>query len=48
VLGRRATFDVLTEKRVDRPIFSEPRTLEKQVSVGESATAVVNFVISAK
>jgi hypothetical protein len=48
VLGRQATFDVLTEKRVERPIFSEPRMLEKQVGVGENATAVVNFVISGK
>jgi len=48
VLGRQATFDVLTEKKVDRPIFSEPRTWEKAVNVGGNATAVVNFVISAK
>jgi hypothetical protein len=48
VLGRQATFDVLTEKKTERPVFSEPRTWEKQVSVGESATAVANFVISAK
>jgi hypothetical protein len=41
-------FDVLTEKKVERPVFSEPRTGEKQVNVGESATAVANFVISAK
>ncbi len=48
VLGRQAAFDVLTEKKVERPVFSEPRTWEKQVNVGESATAVENFVISAK
>ena len=48
VLGRQAAFDVLTEKKVERPIFSEPRTWEKTASVGDSATAVVNFVISAK
>jgi hypothetical protein len=48
VLGRQATFDVLTEKKVERPVFSEPRTWEKQVSVGANATAVANFVISAK
>src|SRR5580698_9048355 len=48
VLGRQATFDVLTEKKVERPIFSEPRNWEKQVSVGDSATAVADFVISAK
>ena len=48
VQGRQATFDVLTEKRVERPVFSDPRTWEKQTSVGGNATAVVNFVISAK
>jgi hypothetical protein len=48
VLGRQAAFDVLTEKKVERPIFSEPRTWEKQVNVGENANAVVNFQISAK
>src|SRR5580704_8970952 len=48
VLGGQATFDVLTEKRVERPIFSAPRTWEKSVNVGGNATAVVNFVISAK
>ena len=48
VLGRQMAFDVLTEKKVERPIFSEPRTWEKPVNVGGDATAVVNFTISAK
>jgi hypothetical protein len=48
VLGQQSTFDVLTEKKVERPLFSEPRTWEKAVSVSDNATAVVNFVISAK
>ncbi len=48
VMGRQAAFDVLTEKKVERPIFSEPRTWEKQVSVGKNATAVLDFVLSAK
>jgi hypothetical protein len=48
VLGQQATFDVLTEKKVERPVFSEPRTWEKQASVSENATAIVNFVIAAK
>jgi hypothetical protein len=47
-LGRQATFDVLTEKKVERPIFSDPRTWEKQASVSGNGSAVVNFVISAK
>ena len=48
VLGRQATFDVLTEKKVERPVFSDPRTWEKQASVGGNGIAVLNFVISAK
>jgi hypothetical protein len=48
VLGEQSTFDVLTEKKVERPVFSEPRTWEKPASVGKNAAAVVNFVISAK
>jgi hypothetical protein len=47
-LGRQATFDVLTEKKVERPVFSDPRTWEKQANLGGNGTAVVNFVISAK
>ncbi len=46
VMGKQAAFDVLTEKRVERPIFSDPRTWEKPVSVGQNGTAVVNFVLS--
>jgi hypothetical protein len=45
---REGSFDVLTEKRVDRPVFSEPRTWEKSVSVGANATAMVNFSIGEK
>jgi hypothetical protein len=45
---QEGSFDVLTEKRVDRPIFSEPRTWEKPVSVASSSTAVVNFAIGEK
>jgi hypothetical protein len=48
VLGRQMAFDVLTEKKVERPIFSDPRTWEKPVNVSGDATAVVNFTISAK
>jgi hypothetical protein len=48
VLRREAAYDVLTERRVERPVFSEPRTWEKSVTVNENSTAVVNFVISEK
>ena len=48
VARQENSFDVLTERRVQRPIFSEPQTWEKKVVVNESGTAVVNFVIAAK
>jgi choline dehydrogenase-like flavoprotein len=48
VTRQEGTFDVLTEKRVERPVFSDPRTWQKSVSVRPSSGAVVNFVISEK
>ena len=45
---RANTFDVLSQKRVDRPVFSEPNIWDKQVSLNEDATVVVNFTISGK
>jgi hypothetical protein len=42
------TFDVLTERRVNRPVYSEPRTWTKQVSVSPNEAAVLSFVISEK
>ena len=48
VAHQEATYDVLTEKRVERPVFSPPRTWEKSVSVKPNSGAVVNFVISEK
>jgi Polysaccharide lyase family 4, domain II len=43
-----AAFDVLTERKVKRPIFSDPKTWEKQVTVGPDATVVVNFALGEK
>ncbi len=48
LLRQEGAFDVLTERKVERPIFSEPRTWEKKVSVGPDSTSVVNFTISEK
>jgi hypothetical protein len=48
VTRREGSYDVLTEKKVDRPIFTEPRTWDKDVSVAASSTAVVNFAIGEK
>jgi len=43
-----SSFDLLPERKVRRPIFSDPKTWEKQVTVSPDATAVVNFVVSEK
>jgi hypothetical protein len=43
-----AAFDVLTERKIRRPIFSDPKTLQRQVLVKPDDTAVVNFVLSEK
>jgi hypothetical protein len=48
LLRQEAAFDVLTERRVQRPVFSEPRTWEKKVTVGKDESAVVNFVLADK
>jgi hypothetical protein len=48
VARQEGAYDVLTEKKVDRPIFSEPRTWEKSVSVSSSNTSVVNFTVGDK
>ena len=41
-------LDVLTERRVQRPIFTEPKSWEKSVTVNASQPSVVNFMISSK
>jgi len=48
IARQESTFDVLTEQRVQRPIFSEPKTMEKKVTVAPSQTAVVDFLLSEK
>jgi hypothetical protein len=48
VAKEESTFDVLTEKRVQRPVFGDPKTLEKKVTVAPSENAVVEFLLSAK
>jgi hypothetical protein len=48
VAHQEAMYDVLTQKRVERPVFLPPRTWEKTVSVKPNSGAVVNFVISEK
>jgi hypothetical protein len=46
--GKEHSFDVLTERSVERPVFSEPRTWEKSVTVNANQPSTVDFVISNK
>lgn len=48
VLRQEASFDVLTERRIQRPVFSDPKTWEKRVTVEKNEASVVNFVVSDK
>jgi hypothetical protein len=48
VSRHETVVDVLSQQRVPRPIFSEPKTWGKSVSVSENDKATVNFVISEK
>ncbi|HXF12856.1 MAG TPA: carboxypeptidase-like regulatory domain-containing protein [Terriglobales bacterium] len=48
VMRQEATYDVLTEKRTQRPVFAPARTWEKKVTVQPNSGAEVNFVISEK
>src|SRR5580692_111818 len=46
LLRQEAAFDVLTGRKVERPVFSEARNWEKSVAVGKNETAIVNFVLA--
>ncbi len=46
IARQEGSFDVLTTKRVERPVFTQPREWEKKVSVESNSSATVNFVIS--
>jgi hypothetical protein len=48
VAGREQAYDVLTERSVQRPVFTEPRMWEKSVTVSSGEEKVVNFVIGSK
>jgi hypothetical protein len=48
VVHQEASFDVLTEKRVERPVFGPPHTWEKKVSVEPNRNSAVTFVLSEK
>jgi hypothetical protein len=46
--GKEQVYDVLTQHKVDRPLFTEPKTWEKSVTVAEHGKSTVNFAISSK
>jgi hypothetical protein len=48
VANRESSFDVLTEKRVERPVFTPPRTWEKTVRVEPNGTTSISFAIGEK
>lgn len=48
VAGKQQVYDVLSQSKVNRPLFTQPKSWEKSVTVSGSQTSVVNFVISNK
>jgi hypothetical protein len=46
--GKEQSYDVLTERSVQRPVFTEPKTWEKSVTVNANQSSGVDFVISNK
>jgi hypothetical protein len=48
VVGEAPLYDVMTQMRVKRPVFSDSITLNKSVSVSPGGTADVHFTLSEK
>jgi len=48
IAGKQLAYDVLSQEKVNRPIFTEPKMWEKSVTVAGSQTSVVDFVVSNK
>lgn len=48
VVSRETSFDILTERKIQRPVFSEPKTWEKPVEARSNETTTINFTISSK
>jgi hypothetical protein len=48
IARQEGSFDVLTEKRISRPVFTPPREWEKKVSVDPNGNTTLNFVIGDK
>ncbi len=48
LVGKERTYDVLSQQKVNRPVFTPPKSWEKPVTVSGSKMSVVDFVISNK
>lgn len=46
--GKQQAYDVLTERTVERPVFTEPKIWERPVTVNANQPSAVKFVISSK
>lgn len=46
--GKEQAYDVLTERSVQRPVFTEAKSWEKSVTVNGNQSSTVDFVISGK
>jgi len=46
--GKEQAYDVLTQHAVQRPVFTEPKTWEKSVTVRANQPSAVNFVLGNK
>jgi hypothetical protein len=44
--GQEGSIDVLTQRKLERPVFAPPETWQKKVKVDAQSTAAVNFAIS--
>jgi hypothetical protein len=44
--GKEQAYDVLTERSVQRPVFTEARIWEKSVTVTANQSSTIDFVIS--
>jgi hypothetical protein len=47
-IGEESMVDVLTQRKVQRPLFKPPRTWQKSVSVSSNQVTQVDFVLSEK
>ncbi len=46
--GKANAYDVLTERSVQRPVFTQPKTWERSVTVSGNGSVTVDFVLSNK